>query len=484
MESIWEKLEGTWENKRQYFFEEMQKIQWDVIVIGAGLTGILTAYHLQKEGKRVLVLEAKTIGSGQSGRTTAKVTCQHGLKYHKLISEWGEKKAKVYVKAHTEAIERYEQLIQREGIDCHWKRVPAYLYSTQDTEKLKYEAEAARKLGIDAYLTNETELPFDIKGAVCFPNQAQLFPLALIIKLAEQIPICEWTKVSKIKGKIVWTEKGSLKAEHIVVATHYPIINVPGFYFMRQHQERSYVLALKGTEKLNGMYYGIDASGLSLRSAGEYILLGGGSKRTGEKLQSNPYEMLRIKAKQLYPGCMEAAHWSAQDCMPHDGIQMIGRYSLFTPHLYVATGFQKWGMTSAMVAAILIRDQICGNDNRYAKIFTPFRLNFWASIGNWTYDMIMNVKGLLKGVLHRPDRRAEDLKCGEGGIVTIRGKRRACYRDDKGKLHSISARCAHLGCELSWNAEEKSWDCPCHGSRYDVDGNWLDTPTKKDAERK
>ncbi len=484
MESIWRKEEGEILNKRSYHFEDMKKIHWDVIVIGAGITGVLTAYYLQKSGKRVLILEAKTIASGQSDKTTAKVTCQHGLKYHRLIQDWGEKKAKAYAKAHLEAIERYEQLIEKEQIKCDWKRVPAYLYSNHDEGILQQEATAARHLGIDAFFTKETELPFEVKGAVCFADQAQLSPLKLIRSISNRLPVCEMTKVVKIKKNKVITENGEIAADNIVVATHYPIKNVPGFYFMRQHQERSYVLALTNTPKLQGMYLGIDAGGLSFRSAGEYLLLGGGAKRTGDNTVKGTWEMLRLKARQFYPECGEVAHWAAQDCMPHDGIQMIGRYSLFTPHVYMATGFQKWGMTSAMVAAILIQDQICGNDNPYAKIFTPLRLNFWASIGNWSYDMIMNIKGLLRGVFHRPGRKAEDLKCGEGGIVTIGGKRRACYRDDKGNLHSISARCAHLGCELSWNAEEKSWDCPCHGSRYDVDGNWLNTPTKKDAERK
>ncbi|MGN0166088.1 MAG: FAD-dependent oxidoreductase [Lachnospiraceae bacterium] len=458
-------------------------LHFDVIVIGTGMSGLLTAYYLQKEGLKVMVLEAKTIASGQTEKTTAKVTSQHDLKYHKLIKTVGVKKAWMYARANEEAIREYERLIREEEIPCDWKRVPAYLYSTRNDEPLKKEAEAALRLGIKARFTRETELPFSVEGALCFPNQAQFSPLAFLKHIAGQLMVLENTKVLDINGHKVKTEKGIFSAEHIVAATHYPLLNLPGFYFLRQHQERSYVLALSGCKHFEGMYYGIEKNGLSFRQAGEYLLLGGGGHRTGENQQGGAYDLLLGDARRYFPHCREAARWSAQDCMPHDGIPFIGKYSVFTPQLYVITGFQKWGMTSSMVAAILLRDMICGTDNPYEPLFTPQRMNFRGGFPNLVHDVGISVKGLWKGAFHCPKETGASLPKGHGGIVTVNRKRYACYRDEQGMLHCISARCPHMGCELSWNPDEKTWDCPCHGSRFDADGNLLDNPAKKDDEK-
>lgn len=416
---------------------------YDVIVVGAGMAGLLIAYYLKEQGKKVLVLEAKTIASGQTERTTAKITSQHDVKYSKLIKTVGIEKARMYAQANEAAIREYERLIQNKGIECKFKRVPAYLYTTQDDKQLKEEVEAALLLGIDAFLTKNTELPFAVAEAACFRNQAQFSPLEFVQYISAELEIREHTKVTAIKGKKVITEDTVMTADDIVVATHYPIRNVPGFYFLRQHQERSYVLALSGCEEIEGMYYGIDTNGLSFRQAGEFLLLGGSSRRTGENICGGAYDFLLQEAKEYYPNCKEELRWAAQDCMPHDGIPFIGRYSMFTPHLYVATGFQKWGMTTSMIAAMILRDELCGGKNPYEKLFRPQRLNVRAGIGNLLVDIGVSTKGLVKGVFYRP-------------------------------------RCSHMGCELQWNPEEKSWDCPCHGSRFDEEGKLLDNPSKRD----
>lgn len=421
-----------------------KQTEHDVIVIGAGLGGLLIAFYLQERGKRVLVLEAKTVASGQTGRTTAKITSQHGLKYSKLIKKVGEKKARLYAQANQEAIKEYDRLIHEKGIECQFKRVPAYLYTQQDQDALKKEVEVATQLGINSFYITETELPFPVTGAACFCNQAQFSPLEFVQAIAMELEIREYTKVIAIRGNRVVTEKEEFWAEQIVVATHYPIRNVPGFYFLRQHQERSYVLALADCGEMNGMYYGVDEDGLSFRQMGEYLLLGGSGHRTGENTCGGAYDFLVQKAKEYYPNSREVARWSAQDCMPHDEIPFIGKYSVFTPHLYVATGFQKWGMTTSMIAALLLSDMLCGRRNPYEELFTPQRMNFPASIRNLLVDVGASVKGLTKGLFARP-------------------------------------RCAHMGCKLTWNPDEHSWDCPCHGSRYDEEGKILDNPSKRDA---
>ena len=444
MESIWRKQ--TKKINRGADIDKIQSdnVNWDVIVVGAGMAGLLIAYYLQEKGKKVLVLEAAEIGSGQTERTTAKITSQHDLKYRTLIKKVGVKKAKLYARANEEAINEYERLIQKLKIECDFKRCPSYLYTQRDKKVLWEEAQAAAYLGIHTSIASESELPFPVTGVTCFHNQAQFSPLEFIKEIAKELNVCKGAKVLKIKGKRVFTRDKVFEADKIVVATHYPIRNVPGFYFLRQHQERSYVLALSGAGKLEGMYKGIDKDGISLRQAGEYILLGGSSHRTGKNKTGGAYAFLEEKATEYFPGCKIEAMWSAQDCMPHDGIPFIGKYSIFTPNLYVATGFQKWGMTTSMVSAMILKEELCGRRSPYSAVFSPQRLNVRAGIKDFLKDVGESAIGLTKGIFH------------------LKGP-----------------RCPHMGCELVWNPDEHSWDCPCHGSRFEEDGKLRDNPAKR-----
>lgn len=457
MESIWKhNLEMPQKN------ELPKNMQVNTLVIGAGMTGVLTAYFLQKKGIEVTVVEAKSIASGQTQNTTAKITSQHDLFYDKFIKKAGRKRAKFYATANEEAIRLYKQIIEEEKIDCDFEEKSAYLYTTDATqiETLKNEAKAAKSLGIDATFINGdkiTELPFRIEGAVCFEKQAQFHPLKFICHLAETLTIYENTKVLSVNGHMVTTDKGKIQAENIVFATHYPITNVPGFYFLRQHQERSYVVALKGVKELNGMYYGIDEGGLSFRSRGDTLLLGGGAHRTGICMCKNGkvirskigYTYLKEMAQKYYKDHEEVAVWSAQDCMPHDEMSFIGKYSIFRPNWYVATGFKKWGMTSSMVSAMILSSKICEEKSMYEKTFSPQRFLFRAGIKNFLIDLLESIKGLSKGLFSRKEKR-----------------------------------CSHMGCKLEWNNEEDSFDCPCHGSRYSKDGNLLDNPAQMDLTEK
>ncbi len=450
MESLWRQQIGEIKPGKSILQDRIRESHWDVVVVGAGIAGILTAYYLQKSGKKVLIVEAKTIGSGQTERTTAKITSQHGLKYARLINSIGEEKARLYAAANEQAIAQYVKLVKVKNIECEFKRVSSVLYSRIGVAELKEEAEAAERLGIDAEFVIDAELPFLIKGGVQFKNQAQFSPLKFIKQLSNELNILEHTLVTEIKDHWVITNKGILTADNIVVATHYPIRNIPGFYFMRQHQERSYVLALSGCEPIQNMYYGIDENSFSFRQAGEYLLLGGSSHRTGDVSGKtkccNPYEYLEKARNEFFPEAKEEMRWSAQDCMPHDGIPFIGKYSMLTPYLYVATGFQKWGMTSSMIAARLLCDEICKKENVYKELFTPQRLLVKAGFMNYVKDLGVSSKGLTKGLVNKK-------------------------------------RCSHMGCKLEWNAAEQSWDCPCHGSRYDSNGKLLDNPAKKDLRK-
>ena len=473
MDSIWTK---TCSIPRR---ESLQKdLNVEVAVIGGGMAGILIAFQLQRAGKQVVILEADRIGSGQTQNTTAKITSQHGLKYAALLRSVGEEKARQYAMANEAAIAEYRRIVQEEHIPCDWQDTDAYLYS-EETESLMEEADAAALLGISASFLSPAPLPFAGCSALRFAHQAQFHPLKFIKHLAEKLEIYEKTPVLTVEGHTLHTPKGTVTAEHIVFATHYPFVNFPGLYFARMHQERSYVLALENAPLAEGMFLGSGAYTYSLRSCHTYLLFGGEGHRTGENKAGGRYDALRKKAKELFPHAREVAHWSAQDCIPADGIPYIGQYAAGKPHWYVATGFQKWGMTSSMVAAILLCDQICGVENPYAPVFDPGRFSTEALIGI-AEEMAQATKTLGKRFFRLPEATAKELPCGHGGVVEVEGEKLGVYKEEDGTLHIVDIRCPHLGCQLEWNPDEKSWDCPCHGSRFDFRGHLINNPAQED----
>lgn len=371
MKSVW--MDGGSIGKREPLSGDMEV---PVVVIGAGLAGILTAYYLKQEGIRAVVLEADRIGSGQTKNTTAKITSQHNLIYSRLIRTFGCRMAEHYARANEAAIGEYERLVREKGIDCDFVRCPACLYSRTETEILKREAEAAESLGIRASFETDCELPFPVAGVTKFARQARFHPLKFLAGMAE----------------------------HVVFTSHYPFLNVPGYYFARMYQERSYVMALEGTGRPTGMYLGIDEGGLSLRSCGDLLLLGGGSHRTGVNPEGRTdaecrYGMLQNRAQEIYPGCREVYRWSAQDCMTLDGLPYIGRFSGRRPCWYVAAGFGKWGMTSAMVSARILTALITGRDCPEADIFSPNRPFTARAAKELAVHAAYTVKGLTKHLL-------------------------------------------------------------------------------------
>lgn len=452
-------MKSLWSQTTQ--LPEQEKLEGNFhvqnVVIGAGIAGLLIAYLLQEKGQEVIVLEAKEIASGQTKNTTAKITSQHGLIYDDMVKKTGIERARGYAQANEAAIKQYKEIITKEGIACHFEELPSFLYSQKEVgiEKLKKEAETAEALGINAeYIRGDkiTELPFGVMGAVKFDGQAQFQPLEFIQGIAEKLIIFEHTNVLEVDEHFVITDRHVVVAEHVIFATHYPFPLVPGFYFLRQHQSRSYALALVGKDvpqRLEGMYYGIDRDGLSFRHADGKLIVGGGSHRTGKlitrakNVKMGGFCCLREQVKKFYPEAVEAAHWAAQDCMPHDRIPFIGRFSMKHDHWYVATGFQKWGMTSAMVAAMIISDLITGEENPYAQVFSPQRFLVKAGYKNFLMDVWESTIGLVKGV-----------------------------------FASESHKCTHMGCALHWNEEEQSWDCACHGSRYTKEGKLMDNPAQ------
>ncbi len=428
-------------------------LQIPAVVIGAGLTGILTAYFLQQAGISTIVLEADRIGSGQTKNTTAKITSQHSLIYDHLIQTFGRESAAAYAQANETAISDYEQLIREKGIACDFVKCPACLYSRSEKMLLQQEAAAAASVGIQASFATDSELPFHTAGVVRFENQARFEPLPFLASIAEEITVYEKTRVLKVEGSHVLTDRGCVTAGHIIFAAHYPFLNVPGYYFARMYQKRSYVLALEGTPLLEAMYLGIDPDGLSFRSQRGKLLLGGCGHRTGSNRQGGQYEMLREAAKSLYPGCIETAHWSAQDCMTLDGLPYIGRFSRRMPDWYLATGFGKWGMTSAMASARILTALITGHDCPQAAVFSPQRHFTFRAAREFVFHTMHTAVGLTKHLLPA--------------------------HNDK-----FIPNCPHMGCRLEWNPEEETYDCPCHGSRFQQDGRLMDGPAQTDCIRR
>lgn len=455
-------------------------IKAEVAVIGAGMAGVLIASALQEAGAHVVVLEADRIASGQTRSTTAKLTSQHGLIYEKLTRTLGTDSARQYAMANEAALAEYRRIVADRGIDCDLEEQSAYVYG-DDADALRDEAKAAAALGLPASFTETTALPFPAAGAVRFERQAQFHPLKFLKAMAEPLTIYEKTPVRRVEDHRLITERGTVAADKIVFACHFPFVNFPGLYFARMHQERSYVLALESAPRMDGMWIFADGekNAFSFRHWGKLLLLGGGGHRCGENSGGGRYETLRQKAREWFPGCREAARWSAQDCMTADGVPYIGQYAESRPDWYVATGFQKWGMTGSMVSAMVLRDMLCGRKNPYAEVFDPGRFDT-ETVPGILEESGQAVKGLARRFFHIPAETAGKLAPGHGGVVFLEGEKLGVYKDGDGSLHPVDIKCPHMGCQLEWNPDEQSWDCPCHGSRFDCAGGLISGPAQTD----
>ena len=409
-------------------------IKTDVLIIGGGMAGILCAYYLNRAGVNYTLAEANTIGGGITKNTTAKITSQHGLIYDKIIKKHGIERAKQYFEINQKALEVYRNLCK--NIDCDFEDKNSYVYSMDKRQKIEDEITALSKLGFNAEFTRALPLPFKVAGAVRYPNQAQFNPLKFLYAISKGLNVFENTKVREIVGTTAITDGGKICAQKIIVATHFPFINKHGSYFIKMYQHRSYVIALQNAPDVNGMYVDESQTGMSFRNYKNLLLLGGGAHKTGKT--GGNWKELRAFAKNHYPDAIEKYHWATQDCMTLDGMTYIGPYSKSTENLYVATGFNKWGMTSSMVSAMILCDMVQGGKNEYQELFLPSR-----SILN--PQLAVNV-----------------------------------YESTKGLLTPKPKRCPHLGCALKWNSYEHTWDCPCHGSRFTENGEVIDNPATGD----
>ncbi len=410
-------------------------IKTDVLVVGGGLAGLLCAWKLKQQGIDCVLIEADRVMRGVSRNTTAKITSQHGLVYHKLLHRFGAEITRAYFDANENAIAQYAKMAQK--IDCNFERKNNYIYALDSNEKIERELAALEKLSIRAQFAKDLPIPLAVRGAVCFENQAQFDPLKFAAGLLPDLTVFEHTPAREFAPNTVTTERGKITASKIIMATHFPLMNKHGGYFLKMYQQRSYVIALRNAADVDGMYLDAAEKGLSFRNFGNLLLLGGGGHRTGK--QGGCWNELENFSKIHYPAARRLCRWAAQDCMTLDEMPYIGRYSRGTTDLYVATGFNKWGMTTSMVAADVLTDMVMGRRNAFEAVFDPSRSMLRPQLLVNAAESTLNL------------------------------------------LIPTKPRCPHLGCALKWNPQEHSWDCSCHGSRFTKGGVLLDGPATGNA---
>jgi glycine/D-amino acid oxidase-like deaminating enzyme/nitrite reductase/ring-hydroxylating ferredoxin subunit len=472
----------------------------DVAVLGGGITGLATAYFLKQAGASVAVIEAGRIVKSVTGNTTAKITSLHSLIYDHLISQFGEEQARLYADAQETAKEKIASLVNELNIDCDFRRTSAYTYTLLDEEvrQIEDEVKAAAALGLPVSFVQSTELPFAVKGAVRFDNQAQFHPRKYLLALAERITgggsyIFEETRAFDIEeGEpcTVKTSRGVVSAKAVVLATHFPYQD-PNIYFAAMHPMRSYVLGCRLNGAVpQGMYVSVGTPHHSIRNnpydGGEIVMLGGEHHKTGQGGDmSDHYRRLEEWARANFDVQSVEFRWSTQDNNTVDKVPYIGRLSAGSKHLYVATGFGGWGMTNSHIAAQLLTDLILGRKNDWEKVFDPSRFKPVTSARDFVSENLNVAKEFMGDRISTPELDdLEKIATGSGEVVEWKGERVALYKDEEGKVFACSATCTHMGCIVHWNSAEKSWDCPCHGSRFNFDGKVIQGPANKDLEAK
>lgn len=468
----------------------------EVAVLGGGIVGLTTAWRLQQAGLRVAVLEADRVARGVTASSTAKVTALHGTRYQQLVREHGEEKAAIYAEANTAALETLASLVAEEGIDCGLERVPAYTFA-EDVEQaraVEREIDALRRAFLKPVACSEVPLPFPTFGAVRLDDQIQFHPGRYLVALASLLeeracPVYEYTRALAVEGTgpyVVAVDGGSVRARHVVVATHIPILD-RGLFFARAWPSRSYGLAarVEPGALVDGMYLNAGSPSHSVRSAvvdgKEWLILVGYGHKVGDADPVEQAEKLEEWGRSHFELKAVGWRWSTQDYVSNDHLPFVGPAVPGQDGVLVATGFGGWGLSNGIAAANALADRILDRPNLAVGLFDPARLNL--------EGVATSLKEGLRAAIHFVEDRVVvpgdegELDAGEGRVVRRGGKSVAQYRDMAGTLHERSATCTHTGCVVGWNGLDQTWDCPCHGSRYDALGKVLHGPTVRDLDK-
>jgi len=486
-ESLW--LDTTQPERHPALDRELEV---DVAIVGGGIAGLTTALLLKRAGLRVAVLERRVVAGGATGLTTAKVSALQEVKYSEIVKLHGQRGAGAYARASLAAVDRVERIAREEGIDCAWERLPAYTYAAEpgQVDAVQREADAALAAGLAVTTTSETPLPFAVPLAVRLDDQAQFHPVRYVHGLAAAVAgdgshVFEHSGIAGVHEgspcRLHTLDGTAMTAREVVIATNYPLLD-RGLFFARMEAARSYVIAARVRGSVpEGMLISAGSPTRSLRpyrdGDDQWLLVGGEGHLTGaDEAQPERFEQLERFAREHFDVVDVPYRWSTQDGMPTDKLPYIGRYTPLSSHLFVASGFQKWGMTGATMAAELLCDRLTGRDNPYADVFDPNRLTVRSAPelakAQWW------VSRHLVGDRFAPAEAgsADEVVAGEARVIRSGLGKVGVYRDDGGAVHAVSLRCTHLGCLLHFNDAERSWDCPCHGSRFDVDGEVLAGP--------
>lgn len=496
MDSLW--LDSN--KKTNTFTSLSDDTETDVCIIGAGIFGLTCAYYLSNLGFKVVVLEKDDIGKKTTGHTTAKITSQHSLFYDYLINSYGKKFASDYLEANEKAIENIKQIVDKEKIKCDFEYQNSYVYTTKKSElrTIKKEVSAVESLGFPCEFVTKTGLPFKIEGAICFKNQAQFHPLKYLNGLCKSITshngkIFTETTVTNIEESnnytyLISTSNATVKSKFVIVATHYPFINFPGMYFLKMYQSTSYIIAVDTKKTLfNGMYINDTNPIFSYRTVKykgkKLLLIGGGDHKTGQpSCYQDTYGILEQEAKKFYPDCEVLYRWNTRDCISLDKIPYIGHYSSSMPNVFVGTGFKKWGMTLSNVAANIVVDDICEKENKYTYLFKPSRLKPIKNRDEMKNILVQSTNSLVLNKFKSANMSFDEIQNDSGSIIEINHEKIGIYKSPEGKIFAVKPICTHLGCLLSWNDVDKTWDCPCHGSRFDYHGKNLYDPAFKNLD--
>jgi glycine/D-amino acid oxidase-like deaminating enzyme/nitrite reductase/ring-hydroxylating ferredoxin subunit len=475
-----------------------REIHVDVAVLGGGMAGLMTALLLKRDGRRVAVIEAGHVAAGVTAYTTAKVSALHGIVYQEVESSFGTDGARAYAQANQAGIERVGGLVEELGIDCDWRRKPSYTYAEDErgNRQVQDEVQAAVRAGLRASYTTETDLPWAVEGAIRVEDQAEFHPRRFLLAIAERIPgdgshVFEGTRATGVKEgepMRVETERGEVVvADDVVVATHFPFLDRAG-YFARMHPERSYALGLYVRDAApQGMYLSTESPSHTVRShptdRGELVIAGGESHKVGQSGEDTAERVARLEqwARSRFDVTEVAYRWSTQDNMPIDGVPYVGRFHPAAKHLWVATGFKKWGLAWSAAAGEVLTDLIGGRTHPWASLLDPNRFKPGAQAQEFLKENANVAWRFVRDKVGGADfGSVDELEPGQGGLVRDGAGKLAAYRDEAGDLHVFSSTCTHLACTVKWNSAEKSWDCPCHGSRFHHDGTVLQGPAIKD----